>query len=93
MMTFEDVSLNGTVQVIPSLLQEDTPQPVSCNPQTDDSDKVAMEELLRKKEELERKKEDLERRFKEIETKVEDLEKKNEDLRKEKEKSEKKNEI
>ena len=51
----------------------------SCESQTttDDSDKVAMEELLRKKEELERKKEDLERRFKEIETKVEDLEKKN----------------
>ena len=59
-MTFGDVSLNGTVQVLPSLLQEAAPRAATCEPQTavDDSDKV--DELQKEKEELEKKKEDLE---------------------------------
>ena len=70
MMTFDDVSLNGTVQVIPSLMEEaplaaNDPESITCEPQTtvDDSDKVARLELEKKNEELEKKRKILKRKL------------------------------
>ena len=99
-MSFDDVSLNGTVQVIPSLLEEaplaaNDPESITCEPQTtvDDSDKVARLELEKKNEELEKKEENFKKKIAELEKNIEGLEKKNEDFMKKDEDSKKEIEL
>ena len=62
-MTFGDLSLNGTVHVIPSLLEETSTDPPSVmtdlKTTVDDSVNVAMGELEKKIEDLEKENEDL----------------------------------
>ena len=61
-MTFGDLSLNGTVHVIPSLLEETSTDPPSVmtdlKTTVDDSVNVAMGELEKKIEDLEKENED-----------------------------------
>ena len=56
LMTFGNMSLNGTVHVIPSLLEEDTPE----DPSDDDSDKMKL--LKRKNKDLKKENEDLKKK-------------------------------
>ena len=83
-MTFEDVSMNGTLHVIPSMVEdgskEDTTE-TSAKVMNDESEKK-IEELNKKIDELSNKNNELKKSNDDWEDKVDKLEKNNDDLEK-----------